>query len=34
MTDLGDKFVVDWKLEGRLLTSRKLLDLVGVDFPW
>ena len=33
MTDLGDKFVVDWKLEGRLLTSRKLLDLVGVDFP-
>lgn len=24
----------DWKLGGNLLTSRKLLDLVGFDFPW
>lgn len=31
---LDDKFAIDYKLRGRHLTSRKLLDLVGVDFPW
>lgn len=36
LTILDDKFAIaiDYKLGGRHLTSRKLLDLVGVDFPW
>lgn len=31
---LGDKFAVAWRVRAGLLTSRKLLDPVGVDFPW
>lgn len=34
LTFLDDKFAANWKLGGYLLTSGKLLDLVGFDFPW